>query len=49
MLSSIGSEVYILGGYDGYECLREVEKVDLSDENPQFKTLKNLTHPIKNG
>jgi len=29
MLSNIGSEVYILGGFDGYECLREVERIDL--------------------
>lgn len=30
MLSKNGSEVYIMGGFDGYECLREVEKIDLS-------------------
>ncbi|CDW79805.1 kelch-like protein 12-like [Stylonychia lemnae] len=49
MLSNIESEVYILGGYNGYECLREVEKIDLSQDNPQSVILKNLYHPVKNG
>ena len=31
MMSRVGeSQVYVLGGFDGYECLREVERIDLS-------------------
>jgi hypothetical protein len=49
MLSNIGSQVYILGGFDGYECLREVERIDLSIPTPTFQKLRNLSTPIKNG
>lgn len=42
-------EVYILGGFNGWECLREVEKIDLSHHEPRFEQLKSLSHPIKNG
>jgi hypothetical protein len=47
MLSSLGSYLYILGGFDGYECLREVERVDLVSQTTV--PLKSLSHPIKNG
>ncbi len=31
------NEVYVLGGFNGWECMREVEKVDLSLEDPKFE------------
>eukprot|EP00347_Sterkiella_histriomuscorum_P001745 403370852 len=49
MLSRIGSEIYIMGGFDGYECIREVEKIDLSQSEQQSIKLKNMSHPVKNG
>lgn len=49
MLTNIGSEIYVLGGYDGYECLREVEKIDIAEEEPKFIEMKKLSHPVKNG
>jgi hypothetical protein len=32
MMSNIGQTLYILGGFDGYECLKEVERIDLSKD-----------------
>jgi hypothetical protein len=49
MLSSLGDHLYILGGFDGYDCLREVERIDISNELPKTECLRNLSHPIKNG
>jgi N-acetylneuraminic acid mutarotase len=47
MLSTFGPHLYLLGGFDGYDCLRDVERVDLSTQETQV--LKSLSHPIKNG
>ena len=48
MMSNIGSHVYIMGGYDGYECLRDVERIDMSQESPKFEKMKDLCCPLKN-
>mmetsp|Transcript_6457 Transcript_6457/g.4580 ORF Transcript_6457/g.4580 Transcript_6457/m.4580 type:complete len:199 (+) Transcript_6457:114-710(+) len=47
----VGSKLYVMGGFDGYGCLRDIEMVDLSDEKPQFNQIKppGLFDPIKNG
>ena len=47
MLSTFGAHLYLLGGFDGYDCLREVERVDLATQ--ESHRLKILSHPIKNG
>ena len=47
MLSPLGQYLYLLGGFDGYECLREVERIDLMAQTTQ--PLRSLSHPIKNG
>jgi len=42
--------VYVLGGWDGYDCLRSVEKADLAKgESVRFKETKPLLSPVKNG
>jgi len=42
-----------LGGFDGYECLREVERIDLASAAKGYsltsEKLKSLSQPIKNG
>jgi hypothetical protein len=50
MMSRVGeSQVYVMGGFDGYESLREVERIDLSLESPKFEELKPMHSPVKNG
>ena len=49
MLSSVGTYLYLMGGFDGYECLRDVERIDLASPVPRIETLKSLNCPIKNG
>lgn len=49
MLSYLHPYLYVLGGYDGYDCLRDVERLNLSLTNPSFEILPPLSHPIKNG
>ena len=34
MLSGVKNSVYIMGGFDGYECLRDAEVVNLDDSEP---------------
>ena len=29
MSTLVNNKIYVLGGYDGYECLNEVEMIDL--------------------
>lgn len=49
MLSRVDTMLYILGGYDGYDCLKDVERIDFTKDPPHFEKLKNLTSPVKNG
>lgn len=49
MSTIVGSKIYVLGGYDGYESLNKVEVIDLKEENPQSKELKPMMMRIKNG
>jgi len=33
MMTSVNeSKLYVLGGFDGYECVREVEAIDLAED-----------------
>ena len=40
-----------MGGYDGFDCLRSIEKVDLDDPKANFVELQreqSLISPLKN-
>jgi hypothetical protein len=39
--------LYLLGGFDGYDCLRDVERVDLRTMKSERR--RGLSHPVKNG
>ena len=43
------NKLYVLGGYDGYESLADVEVLDLNAENSKFEALPDMISRIKNG
>ena len=52
MSALVGQNLFVLGGWNGYECLDSVEQADLSKENPTFTLYprrNGLLGPIKNG
>ena len=52
MSALVNSTLYILGGWDGFECLNSIEKADLRSEQSTFELLpkgSGLQGPIKNG
>jgi kelch-like protein 12 len=40
--AAIGKCLYIIGGYDTKTRLKSVEKLDLSEENPQWQSISPL-------
>lgn len=40
--AAIGKCLYIIGGYDTKSRLKSVEKLDLSEENPQWQSVSQL-------
>lgn len=51
MQQLIGSTLYIMGGFNGYEPMSSIEKADLSIPEPQFVELpreSSLASPLKN-
>ena len=42
-------KLYVMGGFDGWECLKEVEIVDFNKEKPVFEVLPDMACRIKNG
>ena len=52
MSAIVGHNLFVLGGWDGFECLDKVEKACLSDEAPTFELLprgSGLLDRVKNG
>ena len=52
MSAIIGHNLFVMGGWDGYDCLKSVEKANLSEETPRFSELPRenfLIDPVKNG
>ena len=52
MSALLGSHLYILGGWDGIDCLNIIEKTDLSKKEPALTQLEKgsgLQGPVKNG
>ena len=48
----VGHNLFVMGGWDGYDCLESVEKANLIEENPTFLKLpreNSLLGPVKNG
>jgi len=43
------NKLYVLGGFDGWECLKEVEVVDLSVDTPKFEAIPDMESRVKNG
>ena len=46
------NKLYVLGGFDGWECLADVEVLDffnLNAENPKFEVLPKMMSRVKNG
>ena len=47
-----GNHLYVLGGWDGIDCLNIIEKADLNSNTPTFTQLEKgsgLQGPVKNG
>ena len=52
MSAIIGPNLFVMGGWDGYECLDSIEKANLLDKAPSFSLLprrRGLMDMIKNG
>ena len=52
MSALVGSNLFVMGGWDGYDCLSSVEKADLAEDAPTFSQLpreNSLVGPVKNG
>ena len=52
MSALFGDTLYVLGGWDGFDCLSSIEKADLSAKDPTFTQLNrnsSLQGPVKNG
>ena len=43
------NRLYVMGGFDGYESLNEMEFVDLNEPEPKFEALPDMPSRIKNG
>lgn len=50
MMTQVENYLYVLGGYDGYECLNTVERIRIEDGNKgKVEMLKSMNIRVKNG
>lgn len=42
-------KLYVLGGFDGWECLKDVEMVDFNKDRAVFEALPDMPCRVKNG
>jgi len=52
MSAIVGNNLFVMGGWDGYDCLSSVEKANLGEQSPSFLKLprtSDLLDPVKNG